>query len=327
MASSEVSTQRESCTSSCCPMTTTRIMSTVRAHWRAKSLASHACACCLGVFLRADTCVMCWGIVCRMLPYVRIRQRPLLGETEASMCWYQDTNFHRKARGGPTATVDTLRKDAENQKAIMAGRGGKRRKGPAQAEAQSMTPHLEMHAARGEEAGRGRRAAKERNQKGKRQFQKTVYGKQALPPDEATPFFTTYVLHYAFPTIAIVCTCLGCILLRTMKMYQKERWKGTSYFHGEACFACVCLPVTACLRASRSDRSSFLGPSCGSVVKSCGCAQVLAALPSPCCLVSSREETHGVRGKEGREGGASSHITCICCKSRCPECMCCRGCS
>lgn len=190
-----------------------------------------------------------------------------------------------------------------------------------------MTPHLEMHAARGEEAGRGRRAAKERNQKGKRQFQKTVYGKQALPPDEATPFFTTYVLHYAFPTIAIVCTCLGCILLRTMKMYQKERWKGTSYFHGEACFACVCLPVTACLRASRSDRSWFLRPGCGSDVKSCGCAQVLAALPSPCCLVSSREETHGVRGKEGREGGASSHITCICCKSRCPECMCCRGCS
>ena len=180
------------------------------------------------------------------------------------MCWHQDTNVHRvKARGGPTATVDTLRKDAENQKAIMAGRGGKRRKGPAQAEAQSMTPHLEMHAARGEEAGRGRRAAKERNQKGKRQFQKTVYGKQALPPDEATPFFTTYVLHYAFPTIAIVCTCLGCILLRTMKMYQKERWKGTSYFHGEACFACVSLPVTSCLRASRSDRSSFLRPRCG----------------------------------------------------------------
>ena len=29
MASSEVSTQRESCTSSCCPMTTTRIMTTI----------------------------------------------------------------------------------------------------------------------------------------------------------------------------------------------------------------------------------------------------------------------------------------------------------
>jgi len=126
------------------------------------------------------------------------------------------------------ATIDTLRKDAENQKAIMAKKGKKGAKGPTEAVANSMTPHLAMHSTRGVESGRGRREVK----KQKAKYQKSVYGKLKLPPDEATPFFTTYVLHYAFPTIAIICTCLGCVLLRTMKMYQKERWKGTSYFHG-----------------------------------------------------------------------------------------------
>ena len=126
-------------------------------------------------------------------------------------------------------TVDTLRKDAENQKAIMAKKGKNGAKGPTgEALAHSMTPHLAMHSTRGVESGRGRREAK----KQKAKYQKSVYGKLKLPPDEATPFFTTYVLHYAFPTIAVICTCLGCVLLRTMKMYQKERWKGTSYFHG-----------------------------------------------------------------------------------------------
>jgi len=129
-----------------------------------------------------------------------------------------------------TTTIDTLRKDAENQKAIMASKGKKKAsKGPSQpVKAQSMTPHLEMHATRGVESARGRREEKQRKQR----YQISQYGKQVLPPDEATPFFTTYVLHWAFPTIAVICTCLGCILLRTMKMYQKERWKGTSYFHG-----------------------------------------------------------------------------------------------
>ena len=124
-------------------------------------------------------------------------------------------------------TIDTLRKDAENQKAILSKKG-KKAKGPTEAVATSMTPHLAMHSTRGVESGRGRR--EEKKQKAK--YQKSVYGNLKLPPDEATPFFTTYVLHYAFPTIAVICTCLGCILLRTMKMYQKERWKGTSYFHG-----------------------------------------------------------------------------------------------
>jgi hypothetical protein len=124
-------------------------------------------------------------------------------------------------------TIDTLRKDAENQKAILAKKG-KKATGPTEAVATSMTPHLAMHSTRGVESGRGRR--EEKKQKAK--YQKSVYGNLKLPPDEATPFFTTYVLHYAFPTIAVICTCLGCILLRTMKMYQKERWKGTSYFHG-----------------------------------------------------------------------------------------------
>lgn len=133
-----------------------------------------------------------------------------------------------KSTHGSTATLDTLRKDAENQKNIMAKKAKKSTKGPTETEAHSMTPHLAMHSTRGVESGRGRREAK----KQKKKYQKSVYGKLVLPPDEATPFFTTYVLHYAFPTIAVICTCLGCILLRTMKMYQKERWKGTSYFHG-----------------------------------------------------------------------------------------------
>ena len=142
-----------------------------------------------------------------------------------------------KRTRGSTATIDTLRKDAQNQKAIMAKKGKMASgKGPSETVANSMTPHLSMHSTRGVESGRGRRELKKQKEK----YQKTVYGAQALPPDEATPFFTTYVLHYAFPTIAIICTCLGCILLRTMKMYQKERWKGTSYFHGK------CLPGPAC---------------------------------------------------------------------------------
>ena len=86
-----------------------------------------------------------------------------------------------------------------------------------------------MHSPRGVESGRGRREEKKQKEK----YQKSVYGKLKLPPDEATPFFENYVLNYAFPTIAVICTCLGCILMRTMKMYQKERWKGTSYFHGK----------------------------------------------------------------------------------------------
>ena len=139
----------------------------------------------------------------------------------------QDAVKATKRTRGSTATVDTLRKDAENQKAIMAKKGKKQ--GPTETVAHSMTPHLAMHSTRGVESGRGRRELKKQKVK----YQKSVYGKLALPPDEATPFFTTYVLHYAFPTIAIICTCLGCVLLRTMKMYQKERWKGTSYFHGK----------------------------------------------------------------------------------------------
>lgn len=129
----------------------------------------------------------------------------------------------------------------------MASKGKKRSgKGPTETVANSMTPHLTMHSTRGVESGRGRREVKKQKDK----YQKTVYGKQVLPPDEATPFFTTYVLHYAFPTIAIICTCLGCILLRTMKMYQKERWKGTSYFHGEVLGSIVMLSPQELARAS-----------------------------------------------------------------------------
>ncbi|EKX39490.1 hypothetical protein GUITHDRAFT_154432 [Guillardia theta CCMP2712] len=115
-------------------------------------------------------------------------------------------------------SAETLKKDAENQQHIA-------RSHHSDVEAASMSPHLSMHSTRGQEAGRGMRG-----RRGK--FQQSAYGAQKLPPDEATPFFDTYVLHYAFPTIAIICTCLACVLLRTMKMYQKERWKGTSYFHG-----------------------------------------------------------------------------------------------
>lgn len=91
-----------------------------------------------------------------------------------------------------------------------------------------MSPHLSHHADRGEEAAsRGRRQHKESYH-----TQKSIHGVLKLPPDEATPFFDTYVLRYAFPTIALICSCLACVLFRTMRMYQKERWKGTSYFHG-----------------------------------------------------------------------------------------------
>jgi len=109
------------------------------------------------------------------------------------------------------------------------------KKGLNEAVAHSMTPHLAMHSTRGVESGHGRREAK----KQKAKYQKSVYGKLRLPPDEATGFFTKYVLHYAFPTIGIICTCLGCVLVRTMKMYQKERWKGTSYFHGIVYSNCI----------------------------------------------------------------------------------------
>ena len=154
-----------------------------------------------------------------------------LTRARAGLWVRQDAVRAAKRTRGSTATIDTLRKDAQNQKAIMAKKGKKSSgKGPSEAVANSMTPHLAMHSTRGVESGRGRRELKKQKDK----YQKTVYGVQALPPDEATPFFTTYVLHYAFPTIAIICTCLGCVLLRTMKMYQKERWKGTSYFHGNS---------------------------------------------------------------------------------------------
>mmetsp|Transcript_9622 Transcript_9622/g.22822 ORF Transcript_9622/g.22822 Transcript_9622/m.22822 type:complete len:193 (+) Transcript_9622:122-700(+) len=118
--------------------------------------------------------------------------------------------------------IKALQQDADNQKAIM-----KRKHGGAEVQAASMSPHLSMHATRGQMAAgaRGRHAAAVK-------AQSTVYGTQALPPDEATPFFETYVLEYAFPTIAVICSFMGCILFRTMRMYQKERWKGTSYFHG-----------------------------------------------------------------------------------------------
>mmetsp|Transcript_50773 Transcript_50773/g.106098 ORF Transcript_50773/g.106098 Transcript_50773/m.106098 type:complete len:184 (-) Transcript_50773:344-895(-) len=115
------------------------------------------------------------------------------------------------------AQVKLLKQDAENQHAILS-----KKQSSDFVSANSMSPHLSMHSTRGQEAGRGRHI----------KVQPTAYGKQVLPPDEATPFFETYVLRYAFPTIAIICSCLACVLLRTMRMYQKERWKGTSYFHG-----------------------------------------------------------------------------------------------
>mmetsp|Transcript_5829 Transcript_5829/g.14935 ORF Transcript_5829/g.14935 Transcript_5829/m.14935 type:complete len:196 (-) Transcript_5829:117-704(-) len=126
--------------------------------------------------------------------------------------------------------IANLKKDAENQKRIMAEKH-KRRSGGDDTSAHSMSPHLSHHAARGEEAGgssrgRGTHAAKTGA------VQDSIHGVLKLPPDEATPFFDTYVLKYAFPTIALICSCLACILFRTMRMYQKERWKGTSYFHG-----------------------------------------------------------------------------------------------
>eukprot|EP00293_Proteomonas_sulcata_P007760 CAMPEP_0184296118 /NCGR_PEP_ID=MMETSP1049-20130417/7085_1 /TAXON_ID=77928 /ORGANISM="Proteomonas sulcata, Strain CCMP704" /LENGTH=175 /DNA_ID=CAMNT_0026605145 /DNA_START=12 /DNA_END=539 /DNA_ORIENTATION=+ len=106
---------------------------------------------------------------------------------------------------------------------------GAHHKTTAMIQANSMSPHLEMHATRGQLAGGAHRHKKASRG---RDYQKTLHGEQKLPPDEATPFFELYVLKWAFPTIALICSCLGCILYRTMRMYQKERWKGTSYFHG-----------------------------------------------------------------------------------------------
>jgi hypothetical protein len=73
-------------------------------------------------------------------------------------------------------------------------------------EAQSMSPHLVKHATRGQEAG------KQRTSRGREETktQKSIHGILTLPPDEATPFFDTYVLKYAFPTIAIICRYFNC---------------------------------------------------------------------------------------------------------------------
>ena len=180
--------------------------------------------------------------------------------------------------------MKALQKDAENQKAIINKKGTT----TSMVQAASMSPHLSMHATRGQMAGRGRHHSKAQavssfsfsfqvcrcpaRRRDKFWFSRdsnsctagqTVYGTQALPPDEATPFFDTYVLKYAFPTIAVICrldlyppdlvsvaffacsvskrlilrialcSFMACVLIRTMRMYQKERWKGTSYFHGE----------------------------------------------------------------------------------------------
>jgi hypothetical protein len=119
------------------------------------------------------------------------------------------------------AQMKLLRQDAANQHEILSKKTADT--DTDDVSAASMSPHLSMHSTRGQEAGRGRHL----------KVQASAYGKQVLPPDEATPFFETYVLKYAFPTIAIICSCLACVLLRTMRMYQKERWKGTSYFHGK----------------------------------------------------------------------------------------------
>lgn len=125
--------------------------------------------------------------------------------------------------GTPDHIVANLRKDAENQKRIKDAQ-----RGSDDTSAQSMSPHLSHHADRGEEAAaRGRS-----HHKSTGKTQRSIHGVLKLPPDEATPFFDTYVLKYAFPTIALICSCLACVLFRTMRMYQKERWKGTSYFHG-----------------------------------------------------------------------------------------------
>eukprot|EP00960_Hanusia_phi_P018857 555155-Hanusia_phi.AAC.2 len=90
-------------------------------------------------------------------------------------------------------SVDTLNKDAEQQHTLA------RAHRHSDVEAASMSPHLSMHSTRGQEAGRGMRGRRGN-------YQQSAYGAQKLPPDEATPFFDTYVLHYAFPTIAIICT-------------------------------------------------------------------------------------------------------------------------
>jgi hypothetical protein len=71
-------------------------------------------------------------------------------------------------------------------------------------EAQSMSPHLVKHATRGQEAGK-RRTSRGREEREEKKTQKSIHGTLTLPPDEATPFFDTYVLKYAFPTIAIIC--------------------------------------------------------------------------------------------------------------------------
>eukprot|EP00961_Rhodomonas_salina_P197026 2659274-Rhodomonas_salina.2 len=111
--------------------------------------------------------------------------------------------------------IKALQQDADNQKAIM-----KRKHGGAEVQAASMSPHLSMHATRGQMAAgaRGRHAAAVKAQSIATSVSgpdvsdsdigrcwQTVYGTQALPPDEATPFFETYVLEYAFPTIAVIC--------------------------------------------------------------------------------------------------------------------------
>uniref|UniRef100_A0A6U2GTH2 Uncharacterized protein n=1 Tax=Hemiselmis andersenii TaxID=464988 RepID=A0A6U2GTH2_HEMAN len=156
---------------------------------------------------------------------VEARQQSLLAEVGEGAV-QQTTSLITKSHA---EVIANLKKDAENQKKILAEKS-RRRSGGDDTSAHSMSPHLSHHAARGEEAGsghRGRSAAQ-----GKVGVQQSIHGVLKLPPDEATPFFDTYVLKYAFPTIALICSCLACILFRTMRMYQKERWKGTSYFHG-----------------------------------------------------------------------------------------------
>lgn len=90
-----------------------------------------------------------------------------------------------------------LKKDADQQRAIMAKKRSVR---SDDTEAASMSPHLSRHATRGQEAGKGGSVHSSSR------TQQSIHGTLQLPPDEATPFFDTYVLRYAFPTIAVICT-------------------------------------------------------------------------------------------------------------------------
>jgi hypothetical protein len=109
--------------------------------------------------------------------------------------------------------IRNLQKDAENQKRIMAS---KRSADDDDIGAQSMSPHLVMHATRGQDAGKRRGGDGGRGREHK-STQKSIHGTLSLPPDEATPFFDTYVLKYAFPTIAIICRSVCVCTLVVIK--------------------------------------------------------------------------------------------------------------